>query len=589
MFTTVSILFAQPVRDDEWVESGQMLRFPVNRYFTAVGIGDSEKRASENAVVEIQRQISSSVKSEQISEEFSLLTNKSSTDSSLLSVRSKISVAGDIAGVEIIATSMRRNNFYAFAALEKEKFISLQKLKITELQGELIKIYNSANKAIFDKKIALAISLLSSANEKIIAIRSERVLLSAAAVLTENEEVPISKADIDIKLAEMMNSIKIITAAGDKQTVFAGDIPAEPFAVIVTANDQPIENLAIALFDEKNKKIASAQSDNDGTAYFFLDEKSPSAIGTYKYNAKIDVPNAQNLLPADFSYSVKPRPVSVWAQISVSVSPELLGGISAIEQAAKEMLSQHGILNDKCGCYKVSVLVMDVQKKSIDGVSTVRSFYRSDAVAQINLFDKNGKQLYSANVKQLGTGKDRNSAVADGIKNVHLREILKDIQNAVENYELQEAKKSVNTALQEKKKIVALPFIYRGFGDGYWYFNNYESLSTMLTTAFVNTKAFKILEYGQLETAQLNRKHNSPEIEQARTLGADWAVVGNITKIGDIVEVDIRIVDVFSSEIIASVNEQGKNIYDFRDVSKKLIKKLDIDLIDNNEGGTCCK
>ncbi|MDR0304096.1 MAG: LPP20 family lipoprotein [Chitinispirillales bacterium] len=586
-FVVTAILFAQPIKDDEWIESGQMLRFPANKYFTAVGIGSNEKNAAENAVVEIQRQISATVKSEQISKEFSLLTNKSSTDTSLLSIRSKFSVAGDIAGVEIIATSTRRDNFYAFAALEKEKFISLQKLKITELQDELIKTYSRANKAISEKKVALAISLLNSANEKITAIRSERILLSAATVLTENEEIPVSKADIDIKLAEMANSIKIISAAGDKQTTFTGEAPTEPFTVIVTANDQPIENLAIALFDEKNKKVASAYSDNDGTAYLFLDEKSPSVVGTYKYKAKFDLPNMQNLTPVDFSYSVKMRPISIWAQISTSVSPALHSGILEIERSAKEMLAQHGILDDRCGCVKISVLISDIQKEAIEGVSATRSFVRCDAVAQIILSDNNGKQLYSANTHRLGTGKDRFSAVADGLKKVQLGEILKDIQNAVQNYDSQEKKKmSDKSQIYQEKKIVVFPFIYRGFG-GYWLSTNYESLSTMITTALVNTKTFKVLEYRQAEASNTYGRYDNPEIEQAKFLGADWIVTGNIARGNDIVEVDIRIVDVLTSQIVASVSAQGKNIYDFRDISEKLIKKLDIDL--PNEGGTCCK
>ena len=587
-FTAACILFAQPVRDDDWVESGRMLRFPSSGYFTAVGIGSSEKSASENAVVEIQRQISSSVRSQQVSREFSLITDKSSVDTSLLSIQNKISVAGDISGVEIIATSVRRNNFYAFAALEKEKFISLRKLKITELQSELIKTYAYADKAIYENKIALAISLLNSANEKVAAIRSERILLSAATVLTENEETPVSKADIDAKLAAMTASVKIIVGAGDKQSVFVGEIPSEPFTVIATANDQPIENLPIALFDEKNRRIAVALSDNDGTAYLFLDEKSPSLVGTYKYKAIIDLPNARNLPPAEFQYSVKTRPTSIWAQISVSVAPDLKNDISLIDRAAKEMLAQHGILDDKCGCYKISVLTRGVQKEKIDGVSAMRSFYRTEVSAQIILSDNGGKQLYSATVRQVGAGNDKASAVSDGIKKIQLRNFLKEIEAAVQNHEHKLTQKTNNSELPEKKKIVVLPFIYRGFG-GFGNYSNYEALSTMLTTALVNTRAFTVLERQQLRTAQSDRKFTDPEIQQAKTLGADLVVTGNISKSGETVEADMRIIDVFSSEILSSVSVQGKSVYDFKDLANKLVRKLDIDFPDEIQGGTCCK
>jgi TolB-like protein len=302
------------------------------------------------------------------------------------------------------------------------------------------------------------------------------------------------------------------------------------------------------------------------------------------------LPNAQHSNPIEFSYSVKTRPVSVWAQTSISVSTILRNGISEIETAAKEMLAQHGIMNDRCGCVKISIAVSDIQKEAIEGVSSSRSFVRSDAVVQIILYDINDKQLYSANVRKLGAGKDKYAAVADGIRKMQLGEILKDIQNAVQNYELQQAQKMSNKFNREKKKIIVLPFIYRGFGAvGFRYYSNYEALSSMLTTTLVNSKAFTVLQRQQSDLAQSDRKYGGQEIQQAKFMGADLAVAGNITKSGETVEVDIRIVDVYTSQIVAAVNAQGKSVYDFKDVSKKLIKKLDIDLPDENEGGTCCK
>jgi len=591
VFFVAVALFAQSNKDDSWVESGQMLRFPSNKYFTAVGVGNSEKNASENAVVEIRKQISATIKSEQISQEFSLQADGVQKDSSVFNVRSKISVFGNVAGVEIIATSTRKNNFYAFAALEKGKFISQQKMKIAELQKELTQTYNSANKAISEKKTALAISLLNTANEKIAEIRYERLLLSSATVLTENEKLPVSKADVDTKIAELWYSIKISAVGGNKQVVFVGEIPAEPFAVKVLADDAPVENLPVALFDEKNRRIAAAQSDNNGLAYLFLSEKSPSSKGTYKYNAKIDLPGVpQNLSTIGLSYSVKARNVSISAKINVSVNKSIpKNGVQTIEQAAREMLSQNGILDDKCGCIKVTVSVSDEQKEAIDGVSAARSFYRSDATAQIAIEDKNGKQIYSGSVKQLGVGKDRILAVADGLKKVQLGEILGEIQEAVKNYELQEAQKQANKLLNEKKKIVVLPFIYRGF-DGYFAYSNYESLSSMVNNALVNTNAFAVLERQQLAEAQFDRRYSDWQNEQAKTLGANWAVVGDVTQNNETIEVDIRVVDVFTSQIIASVNASGESVYDFRDIAKELVDKLNVAPVPVVEelGGGCC-
>lgn len=430
--TFFTLAFSQSNKNDDWIESGQMLRFPASKYFTAVGTGNSAKQANENAIVEIRKQISSTIKSEQIYSEFSIATENSQKDTSIFNTKSKISVAGEIAGTEIIATSKRQDNFYAFAVLEKEKFISLQKTKITELQSELIKTNALAGKAINEQKISLAISQLSAAKEKISAIQNERLLLSAATALTKSEEIPVSKAEIDGKLAQIINSIKMVAENSNNQTVFAGETSEKAFSVKIFYENIPIENIAISLFDEKNKKITTAHSDKNGIADLFLGTNAPSSRGTYKYTAKIDLPevlNIKNLPEIRFSYSVKTK--NLPAAVSVKVSSDLKNGSFAIEQATNEILSNHGILNDKCACVKFSVFISDEQKEAIDGLSSTRSFTRSNALMQITISDENDKQLYSANVNNVGTGKDKISAVVDGIHKIRLSTILNDIQNII--------------------------------------------------------------------------------------------------------------------------------------------------------------
>ena len=587
---------------DEWVESGQMIRYPASKYFTAVGMGKDDAAARKNAAIEIRRQISATVKSEQISKEFLLTTNNSSTDSSLFSARNRISVGGEITGAEIIATSVRGENYYAFAALEKEKFISFQRTKITELQNELKTINAQADKAITDKKIALAISFLNSAKEKILSIQSERLLLSAAAALTAKEDIPVSGADINGKLANLLNSIKIAVGGGDKQTVFAGEISTEPFSVIVTADGQPIENLSVSLFDDKNKKTATAFSDEKGTAYFFLDSRAPTLRGTYKYTAKIDLEGVKNLAGASFSYTVKIRDLP--AQISISLSPELKKSAAAIETAAREMLSNHGILDDKCGCLKISIDISDSPKENIEGLSKQRTFVRSSVTAQITVSDDKGKQLSSGSVTNLGAANDRLGAVADGVKKIQLGAALTDIYEAVQKYEEAQNQKAAKFVQGEKKKVVVFPLIHSGF-EGQWYsYSNFEALSAMLTTALVNTNAFIVLERQLLELSQTELKYGekpsepqeqseqtseAEEINQAKVMGADWAVVGTITRAQDLIEADVRIVDIKTSQIVASVSAKGKSVYDFRDVAQKLVAKLNLPESPDAIGSNCCK
>ena len=415
LFALFGVAFSQ-MRDDGWIDSGQMLRFPASRFFTAVGVGNSEVSARENAVVEVRRQISATIKSEQISKEFSMTTNNSAVDTSVLSIRNRISVVGDIAGVEIIATALRENRHFAFAALEKEKFTALQRMKIAELQSDLIRTNNLADKAIKENEIALAISHLNSANAKISAIQNERLLLSAAAVLTASEEIPVSRAEIDGKLAQIFNSIRM-KADGD-------------FSVAVSANNKPVENLALALFDERNRKITSARTDKNGFAQFSLGTNAPTSRGTHNFTARIDLEQAQNLPVAEFSYIVKMKNLA--AQISVSVSTELRSAASSIERAVKEMFANHGITNDKNAAAKISVSVSDLPAETIEGLSASRTFVRSNAVVLVSISGAESGKTFSASFENSGMGNNRAAAVSDGVRKIKFGADLSEIQNAVE-------------------------------------------------------------------------------------------------------------------------------------------------------------
>ena len=435
IFLFVSLLafmgFAQRAGSpDDWVESGQMLRYPANKYFTAVGIATSEVAARENAIVEVRRQISASIDSRTLSVEVQTITNNRATTSSQLDQNTVMTIVGDIEGVQIIATANRQNNFYAFAALEKEKFVSHQRMKINELRSDLTRTNTQANKALGDNNVALAVSLFNSMLDKITALEAERTLLSAATALTANEEVPVSRSEINTKLTQLFSSIRITASGQSRQVSFIGEAPREPFAVAITANGKPVENMSVSLFNENDRKVATAPSDKEGIARLALMSNIPTSRGTYRFAARIDLDGAQNIADVPFSLSVRTRDIS--GQISFAFSPELRSGAATIQQAANEMLSNHGILNDDCGCTRISVVISDVLGETIKGVSAARTFVRSTANLQISFTDKSGKQLYSTTVSQLGVANNRVAAVSEAIKKMRMSEDLPEIQNALQ-------------------------------------------------------------------------------------------------------------------------------------------------------------
>lgn len=90
-------------------------------------------------------------------------------------------------------------------------------------------------------------------------------------------------------------------------------------------------------------------------------------------------------------------------------------------------------------------------------------------------------------------------------------------------------------------------------------------VSEMLTTSFVNSDSFKIIEREQLEKVmqefQLSQSgiiDTSYAKQIGKITGADAIVTGSVTKIGDDLRLDARIIDVESGIILTAEKSEGK-------------------------------
>jgi len=90
-------------------------------------------------------------------------------------------------------------------------------------------------------------------------------------------------------------------------------------------------------------------------------------------------------------------------------------------------------------------------------------------------------------------------------------------------------------------------------------------VSEMLTTSFVNSESFKIIEREQLQKVvqefQLSQSgiiDTSYAKQIGKIAGADAIVTGSVTKIGDDLRLDARIIDVESGIILTAEKSEGK-------------------------------
>ncbi len=106
--------------------------------------------------------------------------------------------------------------------------------------------------------------------------------------------------------------------------------------------------------------------------------------------------------------------------------------------------------------------------------------------------------------------------------------------------------------------------------------------SEMLTTAFVNSEAFKITEREQLQKVakelQLSQSgiiDTSQAKQLGKMVGADAIITGSVTKIGSDLRLDARIIDVQSGIILTAEKIIGKtDLYSISSMADRIVDNL---------------
>ena len=125
----------------------------------------------------------------------------------------------------------------------------------------------------------------------------------------------------------------------------------------------------------------------------------------------------------------------------------------------------------------------------------------------------------------------------------------------------------------ERLSIAVLPFESKGLGDD---IGNMDLLDKLIT-GFVNSKRFKVIERAQLDKILAEHKLGMSGILDASTaaeigkgIGVDAVVVGSVTRSGNSVSVDARLIDTESAAIIAAKDAYTNNI-SFQNISLMIL------------------
>lgn len=115
----------------------------------------------------------------------------------------------------------------------------------------------------------------------------------------------------------------------------------------------------------------------------------------------------------------------------------------------------------------------------------------------------------------------------------------------------------------ERMSIAVLQFESKGLGQEY----GEVDLMDKLITAFVNSERFRVIERAQLEKILEEQKLGLSGILDASTaaqigrgIGVDAVVVGSVTRTGDAVSIDARIIDTETATIIVAQDAYSNRI-----------------------------
>ncbi len=559
---------------DQWVESGELVRYRHSTHFSAVGMSsESSEAAKNNALAEVRKQISVEVKSTEISKEQDFLGSDGSyKKSNSFQARTRLAASGDMQGAEIIETTKRPEGFYAFAALSKELFVKNGRAKIVANNKELKKRYKAAQRAIGQSDVITVMSEVGEARKLLKEIVSTRTLLTAATVVTEKDSPLYTSADLNALYESVILSLEVKKTVGMKQEVTLGGVPSEPFIVTVSVHGQGVPYMPFILTDRNNKEILRRSTNISGDVVFFLGEDAATAKGKHSYKVVPAIPFSSEMkmrkreLTSRFTYSVLGDPS--FAKVVVELPEELEKGRTKIESSVKSMLAKYDIIHDSCACQKVEVTLSAEAGEYIQGVSESRTLQKSSVNAVITVKDKNGRSLHTVTKSAKGTGSNFESSVAKGAGNIKIKEDIKEIK-AIMTSEIEEISEA-----PEKKKIVIFDF-QNGTNISNWY-ETAESITSMVTTEMINTGYFEVIERDQIAKVIAEKNFAGDEIDFAKLAGADYAVVGNAFQRGRITEIDARLIDMETGAAVGVSAVTGYRYADLRKLSKALVKDMKV-------------
>jgi hypothetical protein len=424
--TVAFLLLSFASADDKWMESGQNGVFPNEMYFTGLGTSaQSKELAAQNAQLAVKRQISVDVKSSILNEQSSsTLNGEDAYAVDHFESRARLTTEGDIQGVQVVKQGQKKGVFFALAALDKENFESNLRVQILELKADLSQSIEGAKLDISQNKLGKAMTGLLAARLMILDLLEKRTLLSAVAIVGGAESLNYSEADLDVLYSQIVSSLELKNISGDNQVFMMEKPSSEAVVFKVTANEEIVAGLLIAVYDEDKKLIDELYSDKEGLVRFDLGKKGDLAVGHHEYRVSLKLKvksNYRKLLRAqdkEFRYEVESKPCYV--QVNVD-------GDSEMKAMIEKKLLKYDIQHLEVASKVLNVKVVGAETGRTQGVSAARSFVKTEVEVSFDLKNTQGKSLYAFQKSANGLGNSFGKSVLKAVSNLKISKGIKSV------------------------------------------------------------------------------------------------------------------------------------------------------------------
>ncbi|ERP31923.1 CsgG/HfaB family protein [Chitinivibrio alkaliphilus] len=572
------------IGQSDWMETGQIIRYPASRYFYAVGSGSSPEGARTSAIAEVRKQISSTISTEEISAISDMYGTDGHTHETRYQQRTRITSHGDIQGVNIIATDERDGLYYAFGVLEKENFKETTRAKIQEQQEKLRDVYSRAQSAMDRSNFPTGLRYVGTARDIYSRLEANRVLLTAVTPLTDAERLDIALHDIESLYANALESLRTKKISGDRQEISTGNTLEEPFGIVVSADGQGVANIPFALVDREGKEVMRAYSDDEGEVLFFLSDRAKMRRGVHRYRVQPALRGVSRDMVERLEESFAYRVIEAPAYASITVEP--MEGISPeqLSKRVQSLLGEYDIRHEECNCYHFNIELSAKKGEYIQGVSRQRTFQQVEVDATFILRDaEKEREITRFSRSASGMGNDLESGVFAALESMRLGDDMRLLKEDLEPTEDTHSE-------TELPRVIVFPFTNSEYISNWR--NISESLYNMIVTQLINSGGVTVLERQEISRLIEEQQFSSESIDMAQYLGADLAIFGAASLTGGTIEIDARIVDVETAVSRGAVSASGRNLAELRTIANSLVEEMEIDgrsLSGSSRKRSCCR